>query len=119
MIRSFSSVGHRRRRSTVEMISAAMCLTVLKHVNKDSMLHSIRPRSTSRRGRSPEGPLTQAALFYALIRTATLNGVEPEACLRQVIARIGAHPGETGCTTCCPGTTVLSHSLENSCFDGF
>ena len=29
----------------------------------------------------------RAALFYTLIRTATLNGVEPEAYLRQVIAR--------------------------------
>jgi transposase len=34
----------------------------------------------------------RAALFYTLIRTATLNGVEPEAYLREVIARIGAHP---------------------------
>jgi transposase len=34
----------------------------------------------------------RAALFYTLIRTATLNGVEPEAYLRDVIARIGAHP---------------------------
>jgi hypothetical protein len=34
----------------------------------------------------------RAALFYTLIRTATLNGVEPEAYLRRVIARIGAHP---------------------------
>src|SRR5262245_5010232 len=34
----------------------------------------------------------RAALFYTLIRTATLNGLEPEAYLRQVIARLGAHP---------------------------
>jgi transposase len=34
----------------------------------------------------------RAALFYTLIRTATLNGTEPEAYLREVIARIGAHP---------------------------
>jgi transposase len=34
----------------------------------------------------------RAALFYTLIRTATLNGVEPEAYLREVMARIGAHP---------------------------
>jgi hypothetical protein len=39
MIRSFSSAGQCRRRSTVDMISAAMCLTVLSHVLKDSMLH--------------------------------------------------------------------------------
>jgi transposase len=34
----------------------------------------------------------RAALFYTLIRTAALNGVEPEAYLRHVIGRIGAHP---------------------------
>ena len=34
----------------------------------------------------------RAALFYTLIRTATLNGIEPEAYLRDVIARIGSHP---------------------------
>jgi transposase len=34
----------------------------------------------------------RAALFYTLIRTATLNGLEPEAYLRDVIARIGAYP---------------------------
>ena len=39
---------------------------------------------------SPGGE--RAALFYTLIRTATLNGVEPEAYLRDVIARIGSHP---------------------------
>jgi hypothetical protein len=34
----------------------------------------------------------RAALFYTLIRTAILNGVEPEAYLRDVIARIASHP---------------------------
>ena len=34
----------------------------------------------------------RAALFYTLTRTATLNGIEPEAYLRHVIARIGSHP---------------------------
>jgi transposase len=34
----------------------------------------------------------RAALFYTLIRTATLNGLEPEAYLRHVITRVGAHP---------------------------
>jgi hypothetical protein len=33
----------------------------------------------------------RAALFYTLIRTATLNGIEPEAYLRDLIARIGSH----------------------------
>jgi transposase len=34
----------------------------------------------------------RAALFYTLIRTAKLNGIEPEAWLRDLIARIGSHP---------------------------
>jgi transposase len=34
----------------------------------------------------------RAAAFYTLIRTARLNGLEPEAYLRDVIARIGTHP---------------------------
>ena len=31
-------------------------------------------------------------MFYTLIRTARLNGVEPEAYLRDVLTRIGQHP---------------------------
>jgi transposase len=34
----------------------------------------------------------RAAAFYTIIRTAVLNGLEPEAYLTDVIARIGAHP---------------------------
>ena len=34
----------------------------------------------------------RAAAFYTLIRTARLNGVEPEAWLIDVVTRIGAHP---------------------------
>lgn len=34
----------------------------------------------------------RAALFYSLIRTAVLNGLDPEAWLVDVIARIGRHP---------------------------
>jgi len=34
----------------------------------------------------------RAAAFYTIIRTALLNGVEPEAYLTDVIARIGSHP---------------------------
>ena len=34
----------------------------------------------------------RAAAFYTLVRTARLNGLEPEAWLTVVIARIGGHP---------------------------
>ncbi|MGZ5823941.1 MAG: hypothetical protein ACXWJ2_08370, partial [Hyphomicrobium sp.] len=40
------------------MISAAMSLTVHNHVDKDSMLHPIRPSPPSRYSRSREGSLT-------------------------------------------------------------
>src|SRR5437773_3632189 len=68
MIRSFSSDGQRRRRSTVEIISAAMCLTVLSHVLKDSMLHPAGAASASHGSRSREGPVTE---FIGLLGGAT------------------------------------------------
>jgi transposase len=34
----------------------------------------------------------RAAAFYTIIRTAVLNGIEPEAYLTDVITRIGSHP---------------------------
>jgi hypothetical protein len=34
----------------------------------------------------------RAAIFYTLIRTAKMNGIEPEAYLREVLTRIGEHP---------------------------
>ena len=34
----------------------------------------------------------RAAIFYTLIRSAKMNGVEPEAYLREVLTRIGEHP---------------------------
>jgi hypothetical protein len=34
----------------------------------------------------------RAAVFYTLIRSAKLNGLEPEAYLRDILERIGEHP---------------------------
>ncbi len=34
----------------------------------------------------------RAAIFYTLTRTAKLNGIEPEAYLREILTRIGEHP---------------------------
>jgi hypothetical protein len=34
----------------------------------------------------------RAAIFYTVIRAAVLNGLEPEAYLRDLLARIGEHP---------------------------
>lgn len=40
---------------------------------------------------SPKGG-DAAALFYSLVETCRLNGVEPEAWFTDIIARIGDHP---------------------------
>jgi hypothetical protein len=45
----------------------------------------------------------RAAAFYTPVRTARLNGIEPEAWLTDVIVRIAAIRS-TGSKTCCPGT---------------
>jgi len=34
----------------------------------------------------------RAAIFYTLIRSARLNGLEPEAYLRELLTRIADHP---------------------------
>jgi transposase len=34
----------------------------------------------------------RAAILYTLIQTAVLNGLDPEAYLRDVLARIAEHP---------------------------
>lgn len=34
----------------------------------------------------------RAAAFYSLVETAKLNGLDPEACLREVFTRIADHP---------------------------
>ena len=34
----------------------------------------------------------RAAIFYTLVRSASLNNLEPEAYLREVLIRIGEHP---------------------------
>jgi hypothetical protein len=57
--------------------------------------NQIRPVALGRKNwlfASSDSGGERAALFYTLIPTATLNGMEPQAYLRDVIARIGSHP---------------------------
>ena len=39
-----------------------------------------------------DGGGERAASLYSLLETAKLNGLDPEAYLREVLARIGDHP---------------------------
>jgi transposase len=46
----------------------------------------------------------RAAAIYTLVETTKLNGLDPEAYLRDLLGRIADHP-ITGSLTCCPGTS--------------
>ena len=56
------------------MTSHTMCLIVLSHVLKDSILHLIRRGSTSRHGRSFEGPLTHCLRWRHAMRLCSHEG---------------------------------------------
>ncbi len=64
-------------------------------ISNNAAENAIRPVALGRKnwlfaGSEPGGD--RAAVFYTLIRTARLNGIEPEAYLRDVLTRIGEHP---------------------------
>ena len=64
-------------------------------ISNNAAENKIRPAALGRKNwlfcGSDAGGI-RAAAFYTLIGTARMNGVEPEAWLTDVIARIGAHP---------------------------
>jgi len=64
-------------------------------ISNNAAENKIRPTALGRKNwlfcGSDAGGI-RAAAFYTLIGTARMNGVEPEAWLTDVIARIGAHP---------------------------
>ena len=64
-------------------------------ISNNAAENQIRPAAVGRKnwlfcGSDSGGE--RAAAFYTLVRTARLNGIEPEAWLTDVIARIGSHP---------------------------
>ena len=64
-------------------------------ISNNAAENQIRPAALGRKNWLFCGSDTggeRAAAFYTLIRTARLNGIEPEEWLTDVIARIGAHP---------------------------
>ena len=75
-------------------------------ISNNAAENKIRPAALGRKnwlfcGSDAGG--TRAAAFYTLIGTARMNGIEPEAWLTDVIARIGAHPINR-LASCCLGT---------------
>jgi len=68
---------------------------------------AIRPLAIGRKNwlfAGSDGSGERAALIYTLTETAKLNGLDPEAYLRTVIARI-ADRRSTAWANCCPGAS--------------
>jgi transposase len=64
-------------------------------VSNNAAENQIRPVALGRKNwlfSGSDAGGARAAAFYTLIRTCRLNGIEPEAYLTDVIARIGSHP---------------------------
>lgn len=64
-------------------------------ISNNAAENAIRPVAVGRKNwlfAGSDSGGDRAAILYTLIRTAKLNGLEPEAWLRDVLARIGNHP---------------------------
>ena len=64
-------------------------------ISNNAAENAIRPVALGRKNwlfAGSDSGGVRAALFYTLIRSAKLNGVEPEAYLRDLLTRIGAYP---------------------------
>ena len=64
-------------------------------ISNNAAENQIRPLAVGRKNwlfAGSDAGGERAAIFYTLIRTARMNGLEPEAYLRDVLTRIGAHP---------------------------
>ena len=64
-------------------------------ISNNAAENAIRPLALGRKNwlfAGSDAGGERAAIFYTLIRSAKLNGIEPEAYLREVLTRIGEHP---------------------------
>ena len=67
----------------------------LLEISNNAAENAIRPVALGRKNwlfAGSDAGGERAAIFYTLIRTAKLNGLEPEAYLRDLLAFIGEHP---------------------------
>jgi transposase len=64
-------------------------------ISNNAAENAVRPVSLGRKNwlfAGSDAGGERAAIFYTLIRSAKMNGLEPEAYLRDVLIRIGEHP---------------------------
>jgi transposase len=64
-------------------------------ISNNAAENAVRPVSLGRKNwlfAGSDAGGERAAIFYTLIRSAKMNGLEPEAYLRDVLTRIGEHP---------------------------
>ena len=64
-------------------------------ISNNAVENAIRPIGIGRKNwlfAGSDSGGVRAATFYTILRTATLNGLEPEAYLREVLECIGEHP---------------------------
>jgi transposase len=64
-------------------------------ISNNAAENAVRPVSLGRKNwlfAGSDAGGKRAAIFYTLIRSAKMNGLEPETYLREVLTRIGEHP---------------------------
>jgi transposase len=67
-------------------------------ISNNAAENAVRPVSLGRKNwlfAGSDAGGERAAIFYTLIRSAKMNGLEPEAYLRDVLTCIGEHPINT------------------------
>ncbi len=86
--------ANRYARSRWEALTC-YCADGRLEISNNAAENAVRPVSLGRKNWLFAGSDTggeRAAIFYTLIRSAKMNGLEPEAYLRDVLTRIGEYP---------------------------
>ena len=63
----------------------------------------------------PDAGGERAAPIYCFVKTAKLNGLDPEPHLREVLTRIAEHPNtrSSASTSCCRGASVQAPTTND------